>query len=77
MAWTEITSPRYRRDHRRYASDTTDDEWELITPHLPPPADCERTRGIQMREVVNSIFYIAQTGCQWRLLPKGFPPYML
>jgi transposase len=28
-----------------------------------------------MREVVNAIFYIAQTGCQWRLLPKNLPPY--
>ena len=28
-----------------------------------------------VRDVVNSIFYIAQSGCQWRLLPKDFPPY--
>jgi transposase len=72
--------------------DTTDEEWSLIEPHLPPPASCARTRETSMREVVNSIFYIpssgysnsfaagtlaslAQTGCQWRLLPKEFPPY--
>ena len=59
----------------RYASDTTDEEWKVIAPHLPPPADCGRTRETDLREVVNSIFYIAQTGCQWRLLPKDFPPY--
>jgi transposase len=75
MAWTEITRPKYQRDGLRYASDTTDGEWALIEPHLPPPASCGRTRETSMRDVVNAIFYIAQTGCQWRLLPKDFPPY--
>ena len=75
MAWTEITRPKYQRDGLRYASDTTDEEWALIEPHVPSPACCGRTRETSMREVVNSIFYIAQTGCQWRLLPKEFPPY--
>jgi transposase len=28
-----------------------------------------------MRDVVNAIFYIAQSGCHWRILPKGFPPF--
>lgn len=75
MAWTEITRPKYRRDGLRYASDTTDEEWKLIAPHLPPPAECGRRRKTSLREVVNAIFYIAQTGCQWRLLPKEFPPF--
>ncbi len=75
MAWTEITRPKYRRDGRRYASDTTETEWALIAPHLPPPAACGRRRKTRLRAVVNAIFYIAQTGCQWRLLPKEFPPF--
>lgn len=75
MAWTEITRPKYQRDGLRYASDTTDAEWEVIEPFMPPPADCGRTRSTPMREVVNAIFYIAQTGCQWRMLPKNFPPF--
>ena len=74
MAWTEITRPKYQRDGLRYASDTADAEWAVIKPHLPPPAKCGRTRATDLREVVNAIFYIAQTGCQWRLLPKDFPP---
>ena len=41
----------------------------------PPPARCGRTRETSLRDVVDGIFYIAQTGCQWRLLPKDFPPY--
>lgn len=75
MAWTEITRPKYRRDGLRYASDTTDAEWAVIEPHLPRPATCGRPRETRMRDIVDAIFYIAQTGCQWRLVPKDFPPY--
>src|ERR1700730_18160938 len=57
MAWTEITRPKSQRDGLRYASDTTDEEWALIEPHIPPPACCWRTRETSMREVVYAIFY--------------------
>ena len=75
MAWTEITRAKYRRDGLRYASDTTDAEWDVIEPHLPAAAAQGRTRETDLRDVVDAIFYIAQSGCQWRLLPKEFPPF--
>ena len=75
MAWTGITRAKYRRDGLRYASDTTDEEWAVIEPHLPPPAGRGRTRATSLRDAVNAIYYIAQSGCQWRMLPKDFPPY--
>jgi transposase len=75
MAWNEITRGKYRRDGLRYASDTTDGEWAAIEPHMPRPARCGRPREASLREIVNAIFYIAQTGCQWRMLPKDFPPF--
>ena len=75
MAWTEITRLQYQRDGLRYASDTTDQEWAVIEPHMPPPVRCGRTRKTSMRDVVNAIFYIAQSGCQWRMLPTDFPPF--
>jgi transposase len=75
VAWTEITRRKYRRDGLRYASDTTDAEWAVIEAQMPPPANCGRPRGTSLREVVNAIFYIAQTGCQWRMLPGDFPPF--
>jgi transposase len=75
MAWTEITRSKYQRDGLRYASDTTDAEWAVIELHMPAPATCGRPRGTSLREVVNAIFYIAQTGCQWRMLPSDFPPF--
>lgn len=75
MVWTEITRPKYRRDELRYASDTTDEEWAVIWPSMPHESRRGRPRTTMLRAVVNSIFYLAQSGCQWRLLPKEFPPY--
>lgn len=75
MAWTEITRPKYRRDGLRYASDATDGEWAAIVPHLPAEPRRGRPRTTSLRAVVNAILYIVQTCCQWRLLPKEFPPF--
>ena len=75
MVWTEITRAKYCRDGLRYASDTTDEEWAMIAPHMPCKNRRGRPRVTAMRALVNSIFFIAQSGCQWRLLPKEFPPY--
>src|ERR1700753_1227350 len=57
VAWTEITRCRYRRDGLRYASDTTDAEWTVIEPHMPPPAECGRPRGTSLREGGKGMFY--------------------
>ena len=75
MPWTEITRLHYRREGLRYASDATDAEWSLIEPFMPVANSIGRPRKTNIREVVNALFYIASTGCQWRQLPKEFPPY--
>jgi transposase len=75
MVWTEITRRKYRRDGLRYASDTTDEEWAVISLFMPSESRRGRPRTTALRAVTDAIFYIAQTGCQWRLLPKEFPPY--
>lgn len=74
MSWTEITRPHYRREGLRYASDMTDREWCLIVQFLPERRRVGRPRQIDLRMVVNAILYILATGCQWRALPKDFPP---
>jgi putative transposase len=75
MPWTEITREQYRRDDLRYASDTRDEEWALIAPLMPAPCKRGRPREVDLRTIVNAILYIGATGCQWRALPKDFPPY--
>jgi hypothetical protein len=74
MAWSEITRRQYARRTARYASDMTDREWALVEPFLPMPRRLGRPRTTDLREVVNALLYIATTGCQWRMLPKNFPP---
>jgi putative transposase len=55
-----------------YASDMTDEQWALIEP-LIPVYEWGRPRELDMRSVVNAIFYVDKTGCQWELLPKEYP----
>src|SRR5438270_4097235 len=73
--WTEITRRKYERGGQRYASDLTDGEWALIEPHMPAAKPLGRPREIELRAVLDAILYIARTGCQWRMLPKDFPPF--
>src|SRR5262249_49233860 len=72
---TEITRPKYEREEQRYASDLTDAEWALIAPHMPAAKRLGRPRETELRAVVDPILYPARTGCQWRMLPKDFPPF--
>src|SRR5271167_3075690 len=73
--WTEITRLQYLRKGLRYASDVTQAEWNVIEPQLPAPKLLGRPRKIALISVVNALFYIARTGCQWRMLPRDFPHY--
>lgn len=75
MPWTKITRVEYQRNGLRYASDLTDAEWALIARKMPPRRRLGRPREVDLREVVQAIFYILSTGCQWRALPREFPPY--
>jgi len=72
--WTEITRAQYRREDLVYASDTRAREWAQIAPLLAPPARRGRPRSWDLREIVDAIFYLLWTGCQWRALPHEFPP---
>ena len=73
--WTEITRQKYVREGQRYASNLTDAEWALIEPHMPAAKPLGRARATELRSVLDAILYIARTGCQWRMLPKDFPPF--
>jgi transposase len=75
MPWTETTRANYRRVGLRYASDMTDAEWKLIEPQLPLRHRLGRPRTTDLRQIVEAILYILATGCQWRALPREFPPF--
>lgn len=67
-----------QKQKKRYPSDVTDAQWALIAPLIPPPGNTlgrrGRSRSVDMRTVINAIFYLVKTGCQWRMLPNDFPP---
>ena len=58
----------------RYLSDLTDAEWAIVAPMIPPGRHGGRGRSVNVREVLNGIFYVLWTGCQWKALPKDLPP---
>ena len=72
--WT----PEHRRaaDRRglRYPSDLIDAEWALVEPMIRPARRGGRRRSVDVREVLNAIFYVLSTGCQWNALPRDLPP---
>jgi transposase len=51
-----------------------DAEWALVEPLIPPAKHGGRKRTVDVREVLNAIFYVLSTGCQWPALPKDLPP---
>ena len=59
----------------RYTSDITDAEWLFIEYCFPKPAKRGRRRKHSFRELLNAIFYLVKTGCQWRNVPKEFAPW--
>lgn len=74
MPWDDTARKQHSRDAPRYPSDLTDREWALISPLLPPAKSGGRPRTTCLRDVMNAIQYVAISGCQWRMMPKDFPP---
>src|SRR3954447_20108544 len=58
---------------KRYPTDLSDEEWNYIEPHMPAANGYGRPRAHSHREILNAIFYLLKSGCQWRLLPHDFP----
>ena len=58
-----------------YPTDLTDNQWKIIEPLIPHPKPGGRSRSIDVRQVLNAIFYLLRTGCAWRMLPKDYPDY--
>ena len=58
----------------RYPNDLSDEEWALVAPLISPAKRGGRRREIDVREVLNAIFYVLSTGCQWQALPRDLPP---
>jgi len=60
---------------RSYPTDLTDAEWEIVEPLIPKPQRRGPKANVDVREVLNGIFYFLHEGCQWRALPHDLPPW--
>ena len=57
-----------------YPSDLNNEQWELIKDHFST-GNYGKSRKYSQRLLVNGVFYVIKTGCQWRFLPKEYPPW--
>ena len=67
----EIANPQ----RKPYASDLSDSEWEILKPLIPRAKGFGHPVEVDFREILNAIFYVQRTGCQWEMLPHDLPPY--
>jgi putative transposase len=61
--------------YQRYPSDLTDTQWQSIKEWIPPAKPGGRPRTLDMRLVMNAIFYVVVGGVQWRMLPRAYPTW--
>lgn len=72
--WTATHRRAAARSGLRYPSDLTDAEWAIAEPLISPAKRGGRPRRVNVREVLNTIFYVLSTGCQWNAIPKDLAP---
>ena len=58
-----------------YPSDLTDEEWAILTPLITPGKQAGHPQVLELRRIVDAVFYLLRTGCQWRALPHEFPSW--
>ena len=61
--------------YQRYPTDLTDEQWKLVAPLLPAAKPGGRPRSVDLREVLDGIFYVIRGGVLWRMLPHDLPPW--
>ena len=60
---------------QRYPTDLTDAQWKHLSGLLPAAKPGGRPRSVDLREILNAMFYLVRTGCPWRHLPHDLPPW--
>jgi putative transposase len=65
----------YFMNTNKYPSDTTDAQWDIIREVIPPQRGSGRPRKTDLRRVIDAIFYVSRSSCQYRMLPRDFPPW--
>jgi putative transposase len=58
-----------------YPSDLSDEEWAILEPLITPGKQAGHPRLFELRRIVDAVFYLLRTGCQWRAMPHEYPPW--
>jgi len=72
--WTQANRAQHDRKALRYPSDQTDAEWALAKPFIAVGKYATPEWEVRLRSILDAVLYVLTTGCQWRQLPKDFPP---
>ena len=56
-----------------YSTNVSNNQWQIMSKYL----DLDRSRKYDLREIVNAVFYLVKTGCQWRIIPGDFPKWQI
>jgi putative transposase len=62
-------------NRKPYPTDLTDEQWERLAPYVPAAKPGGRPRSVDIREILNGVWYVLRAGCAWRLLPHDLPPW--
>lgn len=60
---------------KSYPTNLTDKQWQILQLLIPPAKPGGRRRSVEMRAILNAVFYLLLSGCAWRMLPRDLPPY--
>src|SRR5579864_1385428 len=69
-----VAQPTIPPMRKRYPTDLTDVQWEILRPLIPEAKSGGRPREVDMRPVMNTLLYQDRTGCQWEMLPHDLLP---
>jgi putative transposase len=75
MAWSRHDGHLGGMSTHAYPSDLTDKEWAILGPLVTPGKQAGHPQVLDLRRIVDAVFYLLRTGCRWRALPHDLPPW--
>ncbi len=75
IVWSDVRNHLRWMNAHPYPSDLTDEEWAILAPLIAPGTQAGHPQVLELRRIVDAVFYLLRTGCQWRALPHAYPPW--
>lgn len=75
MPWNESARIKYCPAPKRRANELSDEQWTTLEPLLSERVQVGRPPKWDLRSIVEGLFHMLVTGCQWRMIPVDYPPW--